>query len=144
MRLPVYTMDRLSRWPDLATYRGLTSQFCEVLRVRFWTRNWRVLAGYESPYRSRRVTGVTRYAGPGPAGLELTSGGPRQTVRTVGWITVGISLVLVARVLLIDNPEAIIIIVWHSSAVLRSSLGQAVELQCLVLIGATAVYLLIG
>jgi hypothetical protein len=33
-----------------------------------------------------------------------------DSVKIAGWISVGVSLVLVARVLLIDNPEAIIIV----------------------------------
>ena len=70
-----------------------------------------------------------------------------DSVKIAGWIAIGVSLVLVARVLMIDNPEAIIIVApaliggvavvaWPSR---RSSLVVA-----LVLIGATAVYSLIG
>jgi hypothetical protein len=70
-----------------------------------------------------------------------------DSVKIAGWIAIGVSLVLVARVLMIDNREAIIIVApaliggvavvaWPSR---RSSLVVA-----LVLIGATAVYSLIG
>jgi hypothetical protein len=69
------------------------------------------------------------------------------SVRIAGWITVGISVVLVARVLLIDNPEAIIIIapaLIGGVAVVAWPWKRSTLVGALVLIGATAVYLLIG
>ena len=68
------------------------------------------------------------------------------SVRIAGWITVGISLVLVARVLLIDNPEAIIIApaLIGGVAVVAWPWKRSTLVVALVLIGATAVYLLIG
>jgi hypothetical protein len=69
------------------------------------------------------------------------------SVRIAGWITVGISLVLVARVLLIDNPEAIIIIapaLIGGVAVVAWPWRRSTLLVALVMIGATAVYSLIG
>ena len=68
------------------------------------------------------------------------------SVRIAGWITVGISLVPVARVLLIDNPEAIIIApaLIGRVAVVAWPWKRSTLVVALVLIGATAVYLLIG
>jgi hypothetical protein len=63
--------------------------------------------------------------------------------RIAGWITVGISLMLVARVLLIDNPEAIIIIapaLIGGVAVVAWPWKRSTLVVALVLIGATAVF----
>jgi hypothetical protein len=68
-------------------------------------------------------------------------------VKIAGWIAVGVSLVLVARVLLIDNPEAIIIIapaLIGGVAVVAWPWRRSTLVAALVLIGATAAYSLIG
>ena len=70
-----------------------------------------------------------------------------DSVKIAGWIAVGVSLVLVARVLQIDNPEAIIIIapaLIGGVAVVAWPRRRSTLLVALVLIGATAVYSLIG
>jgi hypothetical protein len=70
-----------------------------------------------------------------------------DSVKIAGWIAVGVSLVLVARVLLIDNPEAIIIVapaLIGGVAVVAWPSRRSTLLVALVLIGATAVYSLIG
>jgi hypothetical protein len=70
-----------------------------------------------------------------------------DSVKIAGWIAVGVSLVLVARVLLIDNPEAIIIVVpalLGGVAVVAWPWLRSTQVVALVLIGATAVYSLIG
>ena len=70
-----------------------------------------------------------------------------DSVKIAGWIAVGVSLVLVARVLLIDNPEAIIIIapaLIDGVAVAAWPWRRSTLVVALVLIGATAVYSLIG
>jgi hypothetical protein len=70
-----------------------------------------------------------------------------DSVRIAGWIAVGVSLVLVARVLQIDNPEAIIIIApafVGGVAVVAWPWRRSTLVVALVLIGATAAYSLIG
>jgi hypothetical protein len=70
-----------------------------------------------------------------------------DSVKIAGWIAVGVSLVLVARVLLIDNPEAIIIVapaLIGGVAVVAWPWRRSTLVVALVLIGATAVYSLIG
>ena len=70
-----------------------------------------------------------------------------DSVKIAGWIAVGVSVVLVARVLLIDNPEAIIIVVpalIGGVAVLAWPSKRSALVVALVLIGATAIYSLIG
>jgi hypothetical protein len=70
-----------------------------------------------------------------------------DSVKIADWIAVGVSLVLVARVLQIDNPEAIIIIapaLIGGVAVVAWPWRRSTLLVALVMIGATAVYALIG
>jgi hypothetical protein len=68
-------------------------------------------------------------------------------VRTAGWITVGLSVALLARILLINNPEAILIVapaLVGGLAVIRWPGSRPVLLVGTLLIGATATYSLIG
>jgi hypothetical protein len=70
-----------------------------------------------------------------------------DSVKIAGWIAVGVSLVLVARVLLINNPEAIIIVapaIIGGVAVVAWPSKRSTLVVALVLIGATAIYSLIG
>ena len=70
-----------------------------------------------------------------------------DSVKIAGWIAVGVSLVLVARVLLIDNPETIIIVapaLTGGVAVVVWPRRRSTLIVALVSIGATAVYTLIG
>jgi hypothetical protein len=70
-----------------------------------------------------------------------------DSVKIAGWIAIGVSLVLVARVLMIGNPEAIIIIapaLIGGVAVVAWPGRRSTLVVALVLIGATAVYSLIG
>jgi hypothetical protein len=70
-----------------------------------------------------------------------------DSVKIAGWIAIGVSLVLVARVLMIGNPEAIIIIapaLIGGVAVVAWPWRRSTLVVALVLIGATAVYSLIG
>ena len=70
-----------------------------------------------------------------------------DSVKIAGWIAVGVSLVLVARVLLIDNPKAIIIVapaLIGGVAVVAWPSKRSTLVVALVLIGATAIYSLIG
>ena len=67
--------------------------------------------------------------------------------KIAGWIAIGVSLVLVARVLMIGNPEAIIIIapaLIGGVAIVAWPWRRSTLVVALVLIGATAVYSLIG
>jgi hypothetical protein len=68
-------------------------------------------------------------------------------VRAGGWISIGLSLALVVRVLLIDNPEAIIVVapaLIGGTAVVRWPHRRWVLVAAVVLVGATATYSLIG
>ena len=70
-----------------------------------------------------------------------------DSVKIAGWIAIGVSLVLVARVLMIGNPEAIIIIasaLIGGVAVVAWPWRRSTLVVALILIGATAVYSLIG
>jgi hypothetical protein len=70
-----------------------------------------------------------------------------DSVKIAGWIAVGVSLVLVAGVLLINNPEAIIIVapaIIGGVAVVAWPSKRSTLVVALVLIGATAIYSLIG
>jgi hypothetical protein len=70
-----------------------------------------------------------------------------DSVKVAGWIAVGVSLVLIARVLLIDNPEAIIIVapaLIGGVAVVAWPRRRPILVVALVLIAATAGYSLIG
>lgn len=70
-----------------------------------------------------------------------------DSVKIAGWIAVGVSLLLVTRVLLIGNPEAIIIVApafIGSVVVVAWPWRRSTLVVALVLIGATAVYSLIG
>ena len=70
-----------------------------------------------------------------------------DSVKIAGWIAVGVSLLLVARVLMIGNPEAIIVIapaLIGGVAVVARPWKRSTLVVALVLIGATAVYSLIG
>jgi hypothetical protein len=70
-----------------------------------------------------------------------------DSVKIAGWIAVGVSLVLVARVLMIDNPGAIIIVVpalIGGVAVVAWPWRRSTLVVALFLIGATAIYSLIG
>jgi predicted branched-subunit amino acid permease len=68
-------------------------------------------------------------------------------VKAGGWIAIGLSLALVARVLLINNPEAIIVVapaVIGGIAVVSWPRRRWVLIAALVLVGATATYSLVG
>jgi hypothetical protein len=68
-------------------------------------------------------------------------------VRVGGWIAVGLSLALLARVIVIDNPEAILVVApaLIGGLVVVSWPGSRWSLITgAVLIGATAIYSLIG
>jgi hypothetical protein len=68
-------------------------------------------------------------------------------VKIAGWIAVGVSVVLIARVLLIDSPEAIIIVapaLIGGVAVVAWPWRRSTLVVALVLIGATTVYSMIG
>jgi hypothetical protein len=70
-----------------------------------------------------------------------------DSVKIAGWIAVGVSLLLVARLLLIGNPEAIIIVApafIGGVVVVAWPWRRSTLVVALVLIGATAVYSLIG
>jgi hypothetical protein len=70
-----------------------------------------------------------------------------DSVKIAGWIAVGVSLVLVARVLQIDNPEAIVIIapaLIGGVVVVAWPWRRSTLLVALVMIGTTAAYSLIG
>ena len=70
-----------------------------------------------------------------------------DSVKIAGWIAVGVSLVLVARVLLIGDLEAIIIVApafIGGVAVVAWPWRRSALVVAVVLIGATAVYSLIG
>jgi len=70
-----------------------------------------------------------------------------DSVKFAGWIAVVVSLVLVARVLQIGNPEAVIILapaLIGGVAVVAWPWRRSTLVVGLVLIGATAVYSLIG
>ena len=63
-----------------------------------------------------------------------------DSVKIAGWIAVGVSVVLIARVLLIDNPEAIIIVapaLIGGVAVVAWPWRRSTLVVALVLIGAT-------
>jgi hypothetical protein len=69
------------------------------------------------------------------------------SVRAGGWIAIGLSLALVVRVVLINNPEAITVIapaMIGGIAVVRWPPKRWVLIAALVLIGATATYSLFG
>ena len=70
-----------------------------------------------------------------------------DSVKIAGWIAVGVSLALVARVLVIENPEAIIIVapaLIGGVAVVAWPWRRSTLVVAFVLIGATALYSLIG
>jgi hypothetical protein len=70
-----------------------------------------------------------------------------DSVKIGGWIAVGVSLALVARVLLIDNPEGIIIVapaLIGGVVVVAWPRRQSTLVIALFLIGATSLYSLIG
>ena len=68
-------------------------------------------------------------------------------VKAGGWIAIGLSLALVAHVILINNPEAIIVIapaLVGGIAVVSWPRRRWVLIAALVLVGATATYSLIA
>jgi hypothetical protein len=76
-------------------------------------------------------------------GLEAAMG----FVKAAGWVAVGLSIALVARVLLIDNAEAILIVapaLIGGLAVVTWPRSRWVLVAAVLLIAATAIYSLIG